>query len=79
MKPSIKGFSGAKFFAASMRGFEWSKFQPHTCSGCKVINSLGEEFQMWTYYSVFDKIRKVVNYVVDSSAQGCGKQEVACK
>ena len=42
--PHVQGFSGAKFFAASMRGFEWSKFQPRTCSGCKVINGLGEDF-----------------------------------
>ena len=35
--------SGAKFFAASMRGFEWSKFQPRTCSGYKVVNGLGED------------------------------------
>ena len=27
-------FSGAKFFAASTREFEWSKFQPCTCSDC---------------------------------------------
>ena len=44
----IKGFSGAKFFAASVRGFEWSKFQPRTCSGCKVINGLSEDFGTWT-------------------------------
>ena len=32
----VGGLSGAKFFAASMRGFEWSSFNPVTCSGCKV-------------------------------------------
>ena len=42
--PCVSGFSGMKFFATSMRGFEWSKFQPRTCSGCKVINRLGEDF-----------------------------------
>ena len=35
-------FSGTKLSAASMRGFDWSKFQPRTCSGCK-INGLGED------------------------------------
>ena len=34
--PCVSGFSGGKIFAASMRGFEWSKFQLHTCSGCMV-------------------------------------------
>ena len=40
----VQGYSGANVFATYMRGYEWSKFQPRIFSGCKVINSLGEDY-----------------------------------